>query len=296
MKRNRAEGVAFEPREQTFDEGGLSHHYVTIGQGAPLVLIHGFPQNWKAWRPVMERVAHRFRIIAPNLRGLGGSPGPCIGYDKHALAEDIRTIVNRECGERPAIVCGHDLGAHVAFAYGLQNRTAVRGLVLVGPPPPGTRAAADLIRNPRTWHLNFHAEADLAHMLIHGRERAYFEYFIRSRLEDGAAITSAEIDDYASTYAAPGALRSALEMYRSLAIDRELNLAALAAEGRLSIPVVMVAAASRSTAASVSEVLEQITTTGRAVMVEECGHWIPQEKPDCLAAAICDLATDYPTT
>jgi pimeloyl-ACP methyl ester carboxylesterase len=132
----------------------------------------------------------------------------------------------------------------------------------------------------------FHSHVEIAHLLISGRERAYFEYFIRSRIEDDAVITPADIDGYAMAYAAPGALLSALEMYRSLTTDREMNLAALAAGGRLAAPVAAVASATRATRASVEEILQQIAMDGRAVMVDRCGHWIPQERPDVLADVV----------
>jgi pimeloyl-ACP methyl ester carboxylesterase len=271
-------------------DGDMTHHYVTVGEGLPLVLIHGFPQTWRQWSPLIERLESRYRIIAPSLRGLGGTPGPATGYDKHTLARDIRLIVARECGDEPVTICGHDLGSHVAFAYALQYRALISGLVLTGPPPPGTPAADDLMTNPRTWHLAFHSHVEIAHLLISGRERAYFEYFIRSRTENNAAITPAEIDEYAMAYAAPGALRSALEMYQSLATDREMNLAALAAGGRLEVPVAAVASALRATRASVEEVLRQIAMGGRAVMVDRCGHWIPQERPDVLADVVVAIS------
>jgi pimeloyl-ACP methyl ester carboxylesterase len=282
--------VQAKVQQHAVRDGEMTHHYVTVGEGLPLVLIHGFPQTWRQWSPLVERLESRYRIIAPSLRGLGGTPGPAAGYDKHTLARDIRLIVARECGDQPVTICGHDLGSHVAFAYALQYRALVSGLVLTGPPPPGTPAADELMTNPRTWHLAFHSHVEIAHLLISGRERAYFEYFIRSRTENHAAITPAEIDEYAMAYAAPGALRSALEMYRSLAADREMNLAALAAGGRLEVPVAAVASALRATRASVEEVLRQIATGGRAVMVDRCGHWIPQERPDVLADVVIAMS------
>lgn len=270
----------------TLDSAGITHHYATVGAGAPLVLIHGFPQTWQLWLPLMRRLADGYRIIAPSLRGLGGTPGPPDGYDKRTLARDVRMIVERECGDDAVTMCGHDIGSHVALAYALQYESLVSALVLVGPPPPGTPPADEQMSNAATWHLAFHADVDLAHLLISGRERAYFEYFIRSRIDNDVAITAQDIDEYASTYAAPGALRSALEMYRTLPTDRQHNLAALSARGRLDIPVAAVASSKRSTRASVQQVLRQIATEGHAVMVEHCGHWIPQEAPDALAGVV----------
>src|SRR5262245_30234952 len=102
---------------------GVALHYVTAGGGPPLVLIHGFPQTWHQWRRVIDRLADRFTIIAPDLRGIGATPGPPIGYDKHSLAADVRAVVADVCGDTPALVVGHDMGSFVAYAYGLCYRS-----------------------------------------------------------------------------------------------------------------------------------------------------------------------------
>lgn len=268
----------------------VTHHYVVAGEGIPLVLLHGFPQTWTAWRSLIDLLAAQFRVIAPSLRGLGGTPGPVGGYDTDSLAADVRAIVEAECHDERVFVCGHDIGSHVAFSYALRDRALVRGLVLVGPPPPGSTAMDDLMTNPRTWHLAFHLNADVAHMLISGRERPYIEYFIRSRIYDNGAISAEDIDRYAEAYAAPGALRSALEMYRALPLDRELNLRALADDGKLEMPVVAVGSAITSTRPSLDSVLREIAINGRAVLIERSGHWIPQEQPEVLAEVVKSLA------
>ena len=70
--------------------------------GPPLILLHGFPETWRAWLRVAQRLAGDFRIVMPDLRGLGGSPGPASGYDKHSLAGDVRAIARAEFGVTPA--------------------------------------------------------------------------------------------------------------------------------------------------------------------------------------------------
>ncbi|GAA1849061.1 alpha/beta fold hydrolase [Asanoa iriomotensis] len=262
------------------------HHYAVVGEGPPLILLHGFPQTWRAWVRVAELLAGEFRIVMPDLRGLGGSPGPASGYDKHSLAADVRAIARAEFGTTPALVCGHDVGGYVGFAYALSHRDVTAALVLVEAAPPGTSQLDHQMTNPRQWHLSFHANADVAHLLIGGRERAYVDFFIRSRIYDAGAIGAAEVDRYAEAYAAPGALRAALEMYRSLALDRQLNLAALAEDGRLTMPVTAVGAAPAATTAALREMVAEVATDGRAELVEETGYWIPEERPAALAEII----------
>jgi pimeloyl-ACP methyl ester carboxylesterase len=226
-----------------------------------------------------------------DLRGLGGVPGPTGGYDKHSMAADIRAVVLSEFGDQPVVMCGHDLGAYVAFAYALGHRDFVDALVIVDAPPPATSYLDQLMANPRTWHFAFHSNVDVAHMLIGGRERAYIAHFIASRAFDFGAISAEEIDAYAAVYSAPGALRAALEMYRALPRDRELNLAGLAAGGKLRMPVTVVGSAMTAAAGSMQDMADEFAVNGRVEIVQRCGHWIPQEQPVVLARIIRAAAT-----
>ncbi|WP_412520727.1 alpha/beta hydrolase [Actinomadura madurae] len=272
---------------------GVVHHYVTGGHGAPLVLLHGFPQTWLQWMPMIDRLAEKFTIIAPNLRGLGGNPGPATGYDKHSLAHDVHAIVHSAVGDQPIVLCGHDMGGCVAFAYALNHRDSVRSLVLVDTPLPGTSLLDAVASNPRAWHIAFHSNVDVAHMLIAGRERAYISQFVRARSYDQAAVTEDAIDAYAAAYAAPGAMRAGLEWYRALGRDAELNRAAIIAGGKLTMPVTFAASGVTADVPNLTAMLSEIATDTRFEIVEGAGHWIPEEQPERLVAMI-EVAAGLP--
>ena len=277
-------------RHHRVSAGGLHHHYATAGDGKPLVLLHGFPQTSRQWTRLIERLEGRFRIIAPSLRGLGGTPGPPSGYDTQSLAGDVRAILDAEDVREPAVVCGHDVGAYVAFAYALEYRADVAALALVDGPPPGTGLMAQLMLNPWAWEIAFHADVDVAHMLISGRERAYVNHVIASRIHDRFAVSPAEIDHYAAAYSAPGALRAALEMFRALPEDADLNRAALERGGRLEMPGVFVGNGQTAVWASLEQLVDEIAVDGRVEVVQDSGHWIAQEQPDVLARIVDELA------
>lgn len=270
--------------------GDTAHHYVTAGQGRPLVLLHGFPQTWWEWRPILEHLTEDFRVLMPDLRGIGGLPGPTDGYDKHTLAGDLHDVIRAEFREQPVLLCGHELGGYVAYAYALTRRDNVSGLVLVDAPPPGTSYLDDLLADPRAWHIGFHSASDVAHMLISGRERQYIDYLVKSRCYDAGAISSEDIDVYANAYAAPGALRSALEMYRALSRDRVLNLAALATDGKLAMPVTVVGNGLTGAGDRLRAMTDEFAVDGRVEIITKAGHWIPEEQPAALAQLIREAA------
>src|SRR3712207_1051413 len=91
---------------------GLDFHVAEAGDGLPLVMLHGWPQHWWMWRYVMPRLADRFRLIAPDLRGFGWSDAPEGPYDKQTLADDVLAVLD-ELGVGRFRVMGHDWGAYV---------------------------------------------------------------------------------------------------------------------------------------------------------------------------------------
>jgi len=88
---------------------GTSLHMVEVGRGAPLLLLHGWPEFWLTWQPVMERLSGRYRLIAPDLRGFGdsGKPSGPFGPDDHA--GDVLALLDALGIERAGVV-GHDVG------------------------------------------------------------------------------------------------------------------------------------------------------------------------------------------
>lgn len=271
--------------------GDVDLHYVTVGDGPPMVLLHGFPETWYQWRTVMEELKSEFTLIAPDLRGLGGKPGPAAGYDKHTMAGDVRAITEVVCGDAPAVLAGHDIGASVALAYALRYPDVTGKLMLIDAGVPGT-AFFDEVR-PRVWHIGFHSQRDLAEMLVSGREQVYLDHFIRTRLFDPGKITAEDIAVYVAAYSAPGALRASFEWYRAFDTDAEHNRAALAAHGKVTVPVSVVGGAA-SVAGVLDPMADELAEDWDSQVIEGTGHWVSEEKPAELAAAIRALAGREP--
>ena len=149
-------------------------HYVSAGAGEPVVLLHGWPQTWYMWRKIIPILAENYRVIAPDLRGLGQSSRPEAGYDKKTIAADIVDLVHDHLGLGPIHIVGHDWGGPVAFSYAIHNADLVRTLALLDVPVPGD--GTDTFWAGR-WHHPFHWISDLPEALTTGRERIYLEYF-----------------------------------------------------------------------------------------------------------------------
>ena len=147
---------------------GFRMHYVTAGQGYPLVFLHGWPQTWYEWRKIIPDLATRFTIIAPDLRGLGDSERPLTGYDKRTLASDVFALMQHLGYERIGLI-GHDWGGTVSYYLTYDYPELVERLLILESTPGFARVGEQLplqgIR--RLWHVFFHGGApDLAEQLV----------------------------------------------------------------------------------------------------------------------------------
>lgn len=254
-------------------------HYVTAGRGDPVVLLHGWPQTWYQWRRVIPALAERYTVIAPDMRGLGDSSKPATGYDKRTVADDIYKLV-RQLGFERIFLVGHDWGGPVAYAYACAHPEDVRRLVILDVmiPGAGLEQIPQASRRGGLWHISFHGVRDLPEALITGRERLYLSWFYRSAYNP-TAITEEDIDEYVRCYSAPGGLRAGFEYYRALWDDVEHN--AENARTRLAMPVLALGG-ERGFGHRTLRSMQALAEDVRGGVIERCGHWIAEERPDYL--------------
>lgn len=227
-------------------------------------------------------------MIAPDYRGAGHSSRPLSGYDKRTMATDIRHLVREVlCVTGRVALVGHDIGLMVAYAYAEIFRDEVSHLAVIDAPLPGTQVFDRLRVDPRVWQFAFHGVRDIPEMLIAGRERAYLQAFFNARLYNPAAITEHELDLYASAYAAPGALRAGMELYRAFDRDVQENRAALAERGKLTLPVLAVGGQISATGPLVADMMREVATDVTELRVPGTGHWIAEENPAALLDGLC---------
>lgn len=259
---------------QTADVNGVRLHYVIGGQGFPVVLLHGWPQTWYAWRKIMPALGSRYTVIAPDLRGLGDSAKMETGYDAPTLAEDIFSLV-RSLGFQQIFLVGHDLGVSVAYAYAAQHREDVRRLVILDIPIEGF-GREELAQKRNIWHFGFFQVPGLAESLVEGRERLLLQWFF-SHVRNPAALTQEDIDEYVRCYSAPDALRAGFEYYRAFAYNAQQFKEY--SKHKLRVPVLALGGENSGGAFPFSS-LAQLAEHVCGGIIPQCGHYIPEEQPE----------------
>ena len=231
------EAVPAGLKSATTQVNGTTLHYVAGGQGPALILVHGFPENWSAYAKIMPRLASQYRVVAVDLRGVGGSKPTQHGYDAATMAEDVQQLAQTLGLDRPYVV-GHDFGGWVAYALARLHPDAMRGAMIIDVPVPGIEPWDKVKVDPRLWHFGFHRVPGLAEKLIAGREATYFGYFLRRSAADPKAISDEDVERYARAYSGPRQLAAAMGMYRAIEMDEKFGKDR---RGRLDVPLALVA-------------------------------------------------------
>lgn len=263
--------------------GSVTLHYVTVGSGTPLVLLHGWPQTWRAWEKVIPLLSGKFQLVIPDLRGLGESSIPEGGYDKRSVAHDIHELMIAKLGHAKFALAGHDWGGGVAFSLALHFPHSVNRLAILDVAIPGD-GSTNISQGGKRWHHAFHQTAGLPEKLVTGREDIYLGWFFDNYGATADVIGEEERAHYIESYSRPGRLAAGFAYYRALSQDIAHNTELLA-KGKLTMPVLALGGGSSwGRGSEVKESLQRVATNVEGHVIADCGHWMPEEKPTEVAA------------
>jgi pimeloyl-ACP methyl ester carboxylesterase len=260
---------------------GVKLHYLTAGNGAPLILLHGYAETSLMWRPIMPLLAERFTVIAPDLPGIGDSEIPASGLDMKTAAIRMHAL-GRLLGVEKARVVGHDIGLMVAYAYAAQFPNEVEKLVVMDAFLPGVDQWEAVYNNPRIWHFRFNGPTP--EELVQGRERIYFEHFWNNFAADKTrSIPEAERSAYAAAYARPGRMRAGWAYFVSF-IQAATDFAQLA-QTKLTMPVLAIGG-EKSLGEVLGQQMKLVASDVTVVILKDAGHWVLEEQPKATTDAL----------
>jgi len=283
------------PLEQrAFKVNGIRLNAWLGGRGAPVVLLHGYPQTAQMWRKIAPTLSADYLVVCPDLRGYGDSDKPRDGYDKRTMAQDIHLLMEA-LGHRRYAVVGHDRGSRVAHRLALDHADAVTRLCVLDIVPTHT-----LFKNTGRelalayWHWFFFQIPDLPEIMLEAVPEAFLRYLFRALAFRTGAIEEPMFQEYLRAFTQPGTIRGGLEDYRAAATrdfeDDERDLAQ-----RVRCPV----AAIWGEFGKMHKLFDVLATwREKAVDVRglplPCGHFIPEEAPDELLAELRPFLAQQP--
>jgi pimeloyl-ACP methyl ester carboxylesterase len=281
------EGVAVMHRNVVLADG-TRLHVAEAGDGPPLVLVHGWPQHWWAWRRLLPALAEGRRVLCPDLRGLGWSDAPPGAYAKEGWAADLVALLDA-LDLDTADVAGHDWGGLAALLAALAAPGRVRSVAAVSIVHPWPRTPAPSLRTVVPLGYQLPLALPVAGEQLLRRRPVLVRELLRRGSGRGHRWADEELDAYAEVLREPDRARASSAIYRTFLLrelgpltrgryrDRRLAVPALIATGAAD-PVVrpaLIAGLDRHAGAG-----------ARTEVVAGAGHFVPEEAPDALLALL----------
>ncbi len=259
---------------RTAEAGGVKLHYLTAGHGPAVILLHGYTQTSRMWEPIIPLLAAKFRVIAPDLPGIGDSEIPADGLDMKTAAIRIHALA-KSLGVEKARVIGHDIGLMVAYAYAAQFPAETEKLVVMDAFLPGVPGWEAVYNNPGIWHFRFNGPTPEA--LVRGRERIYFDYFWNDFAADKThSLPEGDRAAYAAAYSRPGRMRAGWAYFVSF--QQAARDFAELSQTKLTMPVLAIGGG-KANGDVLGEQMKIVASDVTMVVLKDTGHWVLEERP-----------------
>ncbi len=266
-------------------------HVAEAGEGDPVLLLHGFPQNWWEWRGVIPALAENHRVIVPDLRGTGWTDAPRSGYDREQLLADVVALLDTLEIDRVHVVA-HDWGALIGFLLCFEQPERVRSFMSIAIPHPYIRFTPKAI--PAFRHLWFQyvvATPGLGPKLLRSGRQRFVRRIIRGFSSEQTVWANEDLEVYAARMREPARARAASSLYRGLILP-EIGRIAMGRyrSRRLTPPTVILCGADDPVMrvellGGYEDHADDLTIE----VVPNASHFIPDEQPAAVAARALEL-------
>jgi pimeloyl-ACP methyl ester carboxylesterase len=279
---------ALEGVEHSFHDlpTGVRVHVAAAGpaDAQPVLALHGFPQHWWSWRHVIAALGAEFRVLCPDMRGLGWSGWPADGdFVKQRMADDAVALLDVLGIERVRLV-GHDWGAYSAILAALRAPERFSSLLVMS---IGHMWVPRAVARRNLWRLWYQLPlaAPLAGEAV-VRDGRYVRMMFEAGRRDGRKWTEEELETYLAPLREPHATRASSLLYRHF-LARELPAAARGEfrGRRLAMPARMLFGSRDGLGADFARGFERHSDAGAFELVE-AGHFLPEETPELVAERI----------
>lgn len=259
---------------------GIELHYVTQGEGALMLFLHGFPEFWYSWRHQIPEFARDHKVVALDLRGYGESDRPQArsAYSIDELLDDVKGVI-ATLGYEHCILVGHDWGGAIAWHFVYRYPNLVERLIILNLPHPakfaqGLRTWQQL---SRSWYIFFFQLPIVPELLLRANLQQAMEQTFRGMAIDKQAFSDEDIEAYTAALAKPGALTAALNYYRNL-----FSWLLFPSDWPVltQIPTLMIwGEEDMALGKELSEGTEAYVQDFQIRYIPNCSHWVQQERP-----------------
>jgi pimeloyl-ACP methyl ester carboxylesterase len=274
----------FETRD--IEVNGANIHVRMGGQGPVVLMLHGYGTTGDMWAPMAAALSKDYRVIIPDLRGLGLSSKTADGYTKLNQAKDVSGVLEA-LGVRKIHLVTHDIGNMVGYAFAAQEPERVLSFVPIDAPLPGIEPWGEIQKDPSMWQFGF-GGPDMER-LVDGRERIYLDRFWNEFSKEPKRFDEEKRKHYSKLYAMPGAMKAGFTQFRTFPQDCADNKN-LQSRGKLKMPVLAIGG-QFSFASMMAIVMREVASNVEEALVPDAGHWIMEENPAATTKLVSDFLT-----
>lgn len=269
-------------RHERIKADGVDLHVAVVGQGPPVILLHGFPENWRSWRRQFAALVHAgFSVWAPDMRGynLSERPSDREAYHLRHLIADVASVVHAT-GYPRAHIGGHDWGGIVAWTFAGHNPDLIDKLVIFN--APHLAIYLEKVRQPpqmfRSWYVLFFLLPRLPERALSARNFGAVRDMFKRLPTRAGAFSDEDIDQYIRALSSPGALTAGLNYYRA---NLRSDGVALARSARIAAETLVIwGDHDPAMGPEVLDGLEKVAPRVRVHRIPDASHWVQNEAPD----------------
>jgi pimeloyl-ACP methyl ester carboxylesterase len=275
------------------DVNGVRLHYAETGSGKLVLMLHGFPEFWRMWRPVMEVVGQHHRAVAVDTRGINLSTGPedAGGYTPDQLVADVRDLIHH-LGHDRAVLVGHDWGGFIAWQVAIRHPELLERLVIVNCAHPGIFTElyrAGGAQTQASAYMTMFRTEGFAEQLA-AIDYAPFDALIVQPGLAAGYLTEADAQAYREAWRRPGSVRRGLNYYRAMGLAGEPPPLA---QQVVRVPTLVIwGDRDIYFAAENVDRLPEVVPDLTLRRFPENDHWIVQQRPRDVAELIVEFCRD----
>jgi pimeloyl-ACP methyl ester carboxylesterase len=276
------------------DLPGLRMHVAEVGEGPPLLMLHGFPQHWWAWRKMLPALAGHYRVICPDLRGAGWTDAPREGYERDQLVADVVALLDALQLDQVNLV-GYDWGGHIGFRLCLSHSERIERFICIATPHPYPEFHARVLLSMwRLWPMFAIAMPALGPWLLRSGRQRLPRWLMTSDTDDPSVWSAEDIDVFAARLRNPARARAGSAVYRNFILkEAKRGAAGEYRETRLRTPTLSlygtVLYGSDDPSREHPEILGGYENHADDFTLEHIpgsGYYIAEEQPDAAVASV----------
>ncbi|HEY9847744.1 MAG TPA: alpha/beta hydrolase [Candidatus Caenarcaniphilales bacterium] len=270
-------------QHQFIETNHIRLHCVVQGEGDLVLLLHGFPEFWYAWRYQIPVLARHFKVVVPDLRGYNDSDKPDSGYDLDTLSADIRGLID-SLGYRQAHIVGHDHGGIIAWYLAEKFPRYLNRLAVLNAPHPyrfSRELLSHLDRLRQSWYILALQLPGLPEWLIRRNVKTFLENLFPGQAIRKGAFTRETLQIYQAALEKTGVRSAIINYYRQLLSPQAWFGSLSHSPEPVTVPTLVLWGEDDTLLSPrLADGLEQVIQAPfRLKFVPGCGHWIQQEAP-----------------